>query len=193
MSKSDMLKNAAGRLVPQSINGKPETPYMGVGKHVPGKRRKTGPSIPSCSNFPSDGNKSVASLREALEKCGLRDGMCISTHHHFRDGDLLANMVFDIANELGIKNLIWFPSASFPCHAHLIPYLEDGTIHHIEGSMNGPLGKFTSEGKMKGTAVLRSHGGRCQAIQDGEMHIDIAVIGAYCIEADLQSWRTERL
>jgi len=44
--------------------------------------------------------------------------------------------------------------------------------------MNGPLGRFVSEGRMKGTAVLRSHGGRYQAIQDGEVKIDIAVIGA---------------
>jgi citrate lyase subunit alpha / citrate CoA-transferase len=44
--------------------------------------------------------------------------------------------------------------------------------------MNGPLGKFVSEGRMKGTGVLRSHGGRYQAVQDGEVEIDIAVIGA---------------
>ena len=44
--------------------------------------------------------------------------------------------------------------------------------------MNGALGKFTSEGKMKGLGVLRSHGGRYQAVQDGEVHIDIAVIAA---------------
>ena len=44
--------------------------------------------------------------------------------------------------------------------------------------MNGPLGDYTSEGKMRGMAVLRSHGGRYQAIQDGEVHIDIAVIAA---------------
>jgi citrate lyase subunit alpha/citrate CoA-transferase len=56
--------------------------------------------------------------------------------------------------------------------------LEDGTIHHIEGSMNGPLGRFTSLGKMKGVGVLRSHGGRFQAVQDGEVKIDIAVIAA---------------
>ena len=31
---------------------------------------------------------------------------------------------------------------------------------------------------MRGTGVLRSHGGRWQAIQDGEVHIDIAVIAA---------------
>jgi citrate lyase subunit alpha/citrate CoA-transferase len=79
---------------------------------------------------------------------------------------------------MGVKGLRWFPSASFPCHAHLIPYLEDGTIQRIEGSMNGPLGKFVSEGRMDGTAVLRSHGGRYQAVQDGEVKIDIAIIGA---------------
>ena len=44
--------------------------------------------------------------------------------------------------------------------------------------MNGPLGDYTSQGRMKGMGVLRSHGGRWQAIQDGEVHIDIAVIAA---------------
>src|SRR5690606_23660669 len=114
----------------------------------------------------------------ALINAGLQDGMTISTHHHFRNGDLIAIQIFDIAAELGIKNLIWFPSASFDCHAPLIKYLEDGTIHHIEGSMNGQLGRFTSAGKMKGVGILRSHGGRYQAVQDGEVQIDIAVIAA---------------
>lgn len=110
----------------------------------------------------------VGSLREALEKAGLRDGMTISTHHHLRDGDFVANMVFDIAHEMGVKNLRWFPSASFPCNNHLIPYLEEGTISHIEGSMNGPLGEFTSRGKMQKTAVLRSHGGECRPSRTGK-------------------------
>jgi citrate lyase subunit alpha/citrate CoA-transferase len=79
---------------------------------------------------------------------------------------------------MGVKDLVWFPSASFPCHEHLIQYLESGVIHHIEGSMNGPLGRFATQGKMKGQGVLRSHGGRYQAIQDGDVHIDIAVIAA---------------
>jgi citrate lyase subunit alpha/citrate CoA-transferase len=108
----------------------------------------------------------------------MKDGMTISTHHHFRNGDLVANQIFDIAKEMNIKDLVWFPSASFPCHEPLTKYLEDGTIHHIEGSMNGALGRFTSHGKMKGLGVLRSHGGRYQAVQDGEVHIDIAVIAA---------------
>jgi citrate lyase subunit alpha/citrate CoA-transferase len=172
-----MIKNAVGRLIPETINGEHVIPFKGVGKHRP-EIRKYAPFVPTNSDYPSDGNKQVATLKDALQKAGLRDGMTISTHHHFRNGDLLANMVFDIAHELGIKDLRWFPSASFPCHAHLLQYLEDGTISHIEGSMNGPLGRFCSEGKMKKTAVLRSHGGRYQAVQDGEVTIDIAVIAA---------------
>ena len=169
--------NAAGRRVPEQINGEPVVPFMGVGKYRPDQRKYT-TRIPTNADYPLDGNKQVATLKEALQNAGLKDGMTISTHHHFRNGDLVANMVFDIAHELGVKNLRWFPSASFPCHAHLLQYLEDGTISHIEGSMNGPLGRYCSEGKMKRTAVLRSHGGRYQAVQDGEVKIDIAVIGA---------------
>lgn len=177
MKEYTLVQNAAGRMVPDTVNGENVIPYQGVGKYKP-SQRKYSRNIPSCSDYPEDGNKQVGSLKEALIKSGLKDGMTISTHHHFRNGDLLANQIFDIAKELGIKDLRWFPSASFPCHEHLIQYLEDGTISHIEGSMNGPLGKFASVGKMKKMAVLRSHGGRYQSVQDGEVHIDIAVIGA---------------
>ncbi len=169
--------NAAGRAVMTELNGKPAIPFRGVGKYKPSGNRY-GPPIPSCTDFPPDGNKVVATLEEALLRCGIRDGMTISTHHHLRDGDLISNRIFEIASVMGVRDLVWFPSASFPCNEPVIKYLEDGTINRIEGSMNGPLGRFVSEGKMKGTAVLRSHGGRVQAIQDGEVRIDIAVLVA---------------
>jgi len=178
MKKYDkVVKNAAGRMVPTFVNGEEHIPFKGVGKYRP-SGRKYAPHIASCADYPDDGDKTIPNLKEALIKAGLKDGMTISTHHHFRNGDLISNQIFDIAHELGIKNLRWFPSASFPCQKGLIKYLEDGTINRIEGSMNGPLGKFTSEGKMKGMSILRSHGGRYQAIQDGEVRIDIAVIAA---------------
>ena len=171
------VTNAAGCEVPTTINGVAQVPFRGVGVHRPTGRRH-GPRLVSAADYPSDGNKVLPDLRTALERAGLRDGMTISTHHHLRDGDLLVNEVFRIAHDMGVKDLIWFPSASFPCHAPLIDYLKDGTIHRIEGSMNGPLGLFCSRGGMKGTAVLRSHGGRFQAVQDGEVQIDIAVLAA---------------
>lgn len=172
-----MVKNATGRLVPTVVNGVTSAPFKGVGAKEP-KRVMAAPPVRSCTEYPADGNKVVKDLRTALQKAGLKNGMTISTHHHLRNGDALTNMLFDTIHAMGIKGIQWYPSASFPCHDYLIKYLQDGTIHHIEGSMNGPLGRFASEGKMKGTGVLRSHGGRYRAIQDGEVHIDIAVIAA---------------
>lgn len=169
--------NAAGRSVPLELNGNPVIPFKGVGKHKP-EGVKHAPPLPTCSDYPDDGNKVLPSLEEALRLCGLKSGMTISTHHHLRDGDLVSNKVFEIASKMGVKDLVWFPSASFPCNEPVISYLDDGTINRIEGSMNGPLGRYVSEGRMKGTAVLRSHGGRVQAIQDGEVKIDIAVLSA---------------
>lgn len=172
-----LITNAAGRQVPTIVNGRTETPFLGVGQYKP-SGCKAAPAISTAADYPVDGNKLLPDLKAALLRCGLRDGMTISTHHHFRDGDLIGNMIFDIAAEMGVKDLRWFPSAAFPCHAPIIKHLESGVIHHIEGSMNGPLGDYCSHGKMRGLGVLRSHGGRWQAVQDGEVHIDIAVIAA---------------
>ena len=134
-------------------------------------------------DFPENGDKRVPDLETALRKCGLSDGMTISSHHHLRDGDRVALTALQTAAKIGVKDLRWFPSASFPCHAPVIDLMEQGVVHHIEGSMNGPLGDYCSKGKMRGLGVLRSHGGRWQAIQDGEVHIDIAVIAAPTADA----------
>lgn len=183
MKKCDkFVVNALGRKVPTVVNGKEMVAFKGLRQHRP-TGRKYAPPIPTCIDYPDDGNKVVSTLEEALKKCGLKDGMTISTHHHLRDGDLVSNSIFDIAHDMGVKDLVWLPSASFPCNDVLIKYLEDKTINRIEGSMNGPLGKFTTMGGMEGCAVLRSHGGRVQAIQDGEVHIDIAVIAAPVADA----------
>ena len=172
---SELVKNAVDRLVPTEANGRAQTPFLGVGKYKP-DGKKTGPPIPSCADYGND--KRVADLRTALEKCGVRSGMTIGIHHHFRNGDLTVVPLFELLADMGCRDLVLAPSALFPCHEPLIPLLESGVIHHIEGSMNGPIGRFCSEGRMKGMGVLRSHGGRFQAIQDGDLHIDIGIIPA---------------
>src|SRR5690349_10397353 len=173
----ELAHNAAGRRVPTMVNGKPQLPYLGVGKHQP-RGRKQAPPIRSNKDYPENGDKGVSDLETALRNCGLRDGMVLSSHHHLRDGDKVALMALEAAAKLGVKDLMWFPSASFPSQAAAIDLMQAGAIHHIEGSMNGPLGDYCTQGKMRGMGVLRSHGGRWQAIQDGEIHIDVAVIAA---------------
>jgi citrate lyase subunit alpha/citrate CoA-transferase len=178
MSRStELAVNAAGRRVPAVVNGKDQVPFQGVGAFEP-QGAKHAPPIRSCRDYPSNGDKRVPDLKAALEACGLKNGMTISTHHHLRNGDAVALLALNAAAELGAKDLMWFPSASFPCHEPVIGLMEQGVVHHIEGSMNGPLGEYCSRGKMRGMGVLRSHGGRWQAIQDREVHVDIAVIAA---------------
>ena len=177
---SELVTNAVGRKVPVEVNGRQQQPFAGAGKFKPAGS-KVGPPIPSCADHSND--KRVPSLRHALEACGVRSGMTIGIHHHFRNGDLTVVPLFDTLAEMGLRDLVLAPSALFPCHEALIPHLESGVIHHIEGSMNGPLGRFCSEGRMKGVGILRSHGGRFQAIQDGDLHIDIGIIPAPCADA----------
>ena len=164
------------------VNSKPQVPYLGVGQYRP-RGKKAGPPIRSSNAYPENGDKQVPDLQTALRNCGLEDGMVISSHHHLRDGDKVALLALEAAARLGVKDLTWFPSASFPSQKGAIELMANGVIHHIEGSLNGPLGDYCTQGKMRGLGVLRSHGGRWQAIQDGEVHIDIAVIAAPTADA----------
>lgn len=178
----DVVGNALGRRVPTRANGLEQTPYRGLCEELP-LGRKHGPPIRSALRYPANGDKRVPTLQAALERCGLRDGMVISNHHHLRNGDRVALEALQTADRMGARDLMWFPSASFPCHAPVIDLMDRGVVHHIEGSMNGPLGDYTSRGKMRGMGILRSHGGRWQAVQDGEVKIDIAVIAAPTADA----------
>ena len=46
-------------------------------------------------------NSKLVTLEEAIRKSGLKDGMTISFHHHFRGGDKVVNMVVAKLAEMG--------------------------------------------------------------------------------------------
>lgn len=50
-------------------------------------------------------SKMVDSIAEVLKKCGIKDGMTISFHHHFREGDYVVNMVMEEIHKMGIKDI----------------------------------------------------------------------------------------
>src|SRR3954466_16360103 len=129
--KAELITNAAGRVVPETVNGRHQLPYMGLGKYHRGGRKASAP-IRTAADYPANGDKRVPSLETALRKCGLRDGMVISSHHHLRDGDRVALMALEAASLIGVKDLTWFPSASFPSQKSAIPLMEAGVIDHIE-------------------------------------------------------------
>ena len=123
--------------------------------------------------------KLMASIQEVVEKSGLKDGMCISFHHHFRDGDYIISMVMDVIHEMGMKNLTLCASSLGAAQNSIVPYIQDGTITRISSSgVRGEIGKAISRGDLKHPAMIRSHGGRVRAIETGDIHIDLAFIGA---------------
>lgn len=124
-------------------------------------------------------SKVLPSIRDAIIASGLKDGMTISFHHHFRNGDYVVNMVMDEIAKLGIKNLTVAASSLASCHAPLIEHIKNGVITHIETSgMRGELAEAISRGLMETPVVFRSHGGRADAIKNDELHIDVAFLGA---------------
>lgn len=168
------VNNAVGRKIPVEIEGRKLKPFAGAFVDEGGGRKRTSPPI----SVSKPGQKKMCSLREAIEKSGLKDEMTVSFHHHLRDGDYVVNMVFDEIAKMGIKNLTLAPSALFPCHEPLIEHIKNGVITKIEGSMNGPVGEYVSFGGLPKVAVLRTHGGRARAIEDGDLHIDVAFLAA---------------
>ena len=98
----EMIQNAAGRMVPGMVNGKPAIPYLGMGKYQP-RGRKAAPPVRSSKDYPDGGDKRVPDLETALRKCGLRDGMVLSNHHHLRDGDRVALMMLEAAARIGAQ------------------------------------------------------------------------------------------
>ncbi|MDW2800116.1 citrate lyase subunit alpha [Clostridium boliviensis] len=170
--------NAVGREIPEEIlkqTGK--EPFKGNHYFDGYEYKKDGPSTRCVIN--SQGSKLVENIREVLEKCGIKDGMTLGFHHHFRDGDYVVNMVMEEIHNMGIKDLTICASSLGKAHDKLVEYIEDGTITNIQSSgVRGKIGRAISEGKLKGLAVMRSHGGRVRAIETGEVRIDIAFIGS---------------
>jgi len=124
-------------------------------------------------------SKLVDSIAEVLKKCGIKDGMTLSFHHHFREGDYIVNMVMEEVHKLGVKDITICASSLGKAHNPIVPMIEDGTITNIQSSgVRGQIGEAISNGKLKGYAIMRSHGGRVRAIESGDVHIDIAFIGA---------------
>ena len=125
-------------------------------------------------------NKIVSSLREAIQKCEIKDGMTISFHHHFRAGDKLLMQVVDILAEMGIKDLRIASSSLTSAHDGLVEHIENGVVSRLETSgIRGRLATKISDGLLgENPVVIRSHGGRARAISSGDVKIDVAFLAA---------------
>ena len=121
----------------------------------------------------------LATLEEAVCRSGLKDGMTISFHHHFRGGDKVVNLVVAKLAEMGFRNLHLAASSLSDVHAPLIEHIRNGVITRISTSgLRGELAREISGGLMEEPVIFRSHGGRGAAIAAGDLHIDVAFLGA---------------
>ncbi len=124
-------------------------------------------------------DKLAASLEQAIQQMGLQDGMTISFHHHFREGDQVLNQVMAVIAKMGFHDLKLAPSSLTDVHAPLLEHIKNGVVTHMESSgCRGKLAEAISHGLLSEPVVFRSHGGRAAAIADGRLPIDIAFLGA---------------
>lgn len=123
--------------------------------------------------------KVLKSIADAIDAVELKDGMTISFHHHFRNGDYVMKMVVDAIAAKGIRDLTLSASSLSAVQDTLLPHLESGVVTAIDTSgIRGEIGKFVSAGKLKQPVMIRSHGGRARAIESGRLPIDVAFLGA---------------
>lgn len=173
-----MIENSLGRKLPEKIGDYVVKPYQGA--YVTPARK--GPVVTKRTaghRIPGD-TKLLGSLEEAIKASGLQDGMTISFHHAFREGDKIIGQVLLAIRKLGIKHLRFAPSAVVNIsQPSIVDFIEDGTIDRIEASgIRGQLGDAVLAGEMEKPVILRTHGSRPRAIEAGELQIDVAFIGA---------------
>ncbi|PRR80535.1 Citrate lyase alpha chain [Clostridium liquoris] len=170
------MKNVLGRELPEFIEGYGKVkPFEGAFANCGAAEKK---AVKVQSVVPGD-NKVLASIEEALDKVGIKDGMTISFHHHLRNGDFVLNMVMYAIAQRGIKDITIAASSIFPIHEPLVEYMKSGVVTGIYANyMSGPVAEAISKGYLKKPAVMMTHGGRPRAIESGDLHIDVAFVAA---------------
>lgn len=173
----EYIKNKVGREIPKYIEGIGELrPYERIFSETPEGRKHA----PLKSSNTTESVKLLDSIREAVIKCGLKDGMVVSFHHHLRNGDYVLNMVMKEIADLGIKDITIFSSSLIEVHEPLIDHIKNGVVTGLHTSgVRGKLAQEISKNNILGKPVVfRSHGGRARAIELGEVKIDVAFIAA---------------
>lgn len=125
------------------------------------------------------GEGKVVDSLEKVVSDNVENGMTISFHHHFREGDYVFNQVMRIIIDNGYKDLTLAPSSlTNVMNDIVVEAIEKGVVTNITSSgMRGSLGEAVSHGALKNPVIFRSHGNRARAIEAGDIKIDVAFLG----------------
>lgn len=147
--------------------------------YIPNENKRLLPKVKETFAERSKTRNKITSFEEAVKAVGLKDGMTISFHHHFRDGEHIVNFVLEKLAQMGFRNMSVAASSLTNVHAPMIEHIKNGVVTHIETSgLRGQLANEISHGLMEDPVIFRSHGGRAVAIAEGKLHIDVAFLGA---------------
>ena len=98
------MRNAVGREIPEEILRLTGKEIFHGNNYFDGKEYRKAGAHTKCVTH-SGGNKIVNNIHEALVRCQIKDGMTLSFHHHFREGDYIVNMVMREIHAMGIKDI----------------------------------------------------------------------------------------
>lgn len=170
--------NAVGRDIPDELLKDGKEVYQGKYKMDGRTYTVAGPTI-TRHEKPQE-SKLVGSIREACEKLGAHDGMTVSFHHAFRNGDYVTALVMKtLIEDMGLKDITIATTSLGSAQDNVADYIEEGKVIGVQASgVRGRIGEVISAGKLKTPAIIRSHGGRPRAIRTGELHIDMTFIAA---------------
>ncbi len=167
------MNNSLNRFVPQGYQ-----PFEGSSAYTEKERKII------AEKHTSDGFEMLSSISDLFDKLNIHDGMTLSFHHHLRNGDYVLNMVAEEIKRRNLKNMTLAPSSIFPGNAILVELMENGNVTKIYTDyVNGPVAEAISQGKLKELCVMHTHGGRPQAIESGDLHIDVAILGVPTVDA----------
>lgn len=167
------MNNSLNRFVPQGYQ-----PFEGSSAYTEKERKII------AEKHTSDGFEMLSSISDLFDKLNIHDGMTLSFHHHLRNGDYVLNMVAEEIKRRDLKNMTLAPSSIFPGNTILVELMEKGNVTKIYTDyVNGPVAEAISQGKLKELCVMHTHGGRPQAIESGDLHVDVAILGVPTVDA----------
>lgn len=174
MRRETTLKNRVNREIPDKILKEQNyEPYTTADFGTP-VIQKVAPKLRATTGS----EKIVDSLEDVVLKT-VKDGMTVSFHHHFREGDYVFDKVMRIIIDHGFKDLTLAPSSlTNVMNDIVVEAIEKGVVTNITSSgMRGSLGDAVSHGALKNPVIFRSHGNRARAIETGKIKIDVAFLG----------------
>ncbi|MDR3229986.1 MAG: citrate lyase subunit alpha [Synergistaceae bacterium] len=174
------IENALSRAVPVEVPGlRKYGPYVSPFAYL---ERQI--SAPAKGGFPlrlrePRHDKVTDDIKKAVERSGLENGMTISFHHHLRNGDAVIPKILQALAEMGFRDLALAPSSLPDSHDMVADCMRSGLVSRLFSSgARGEVGRAISAGELDVPVILRSHGGRVRAIEQGDIQIDVAFLAA---------------